>query len=177
MFKTKKIFLNATEVTHEELLLDFKKRYLETKGFVRSSIYWMINSNDVDDLVQEVFLKGWRNYKSFENRSSFKTWIYRISMNVVYDFLKRNKVVVQEISDEDIFIIDNNLEMSDIISKGFMILPVEQREAFMLHYQLEHTYCEIAKLLTIPEGTVKSRVSAGKKTFISFLKKNGVSYG
>ena len=76
-------------VTQDELLLLFKEQYLKEKSFVRSSIYWMVNSSDVDDLVQETFLKAWKCFKKFEAKSSFRTWVYRIAMNITYDYLKK----------------------------------------------------------------------------------------
>jgi DNA-directed RNA polymerase specialized sigma24 family protein len=52
-----------------------------------------------------------------------------------------------------------------------MTLPIDQREAFSLHYQLGLTYLEASELLSIPEGTVKSRANNAKVHFVAFLKK------
>jgi len=177
MLKIKEILFPSTGVTHDELLLSFKQHYLQEQGFVRSSIYWMINSNEVDDLIQETFLKAWKNFKNFEAKSSFRTWIYRIAMNVTYDYLKKNKKQLEELHVEKIQGESVNTELSDLISKGLMLLSTEKREAFTLHYQIGLTYVEVSKLLNIPEGTVKSRVNKAKIFFIKFLKENGVNNG
>ncbi len=175
--RIKKILFPFAEVTQDELLLLFKEKYSEEQGFVRSSIYWMVNSSDVDDLVQDTFLKAWKNFKRFEAKSSFRTWIYRIAMNVTYDFLKKNKEKMKEFSEEYSESVAVDLEMSDLISKGLMQLSLDHREAFSLHYQVGLTYSEAAKLLNIPEGTVKSRASKAKINFLKFLKENGVNDG
>lgn len=176
MLKVKKILFSSMEVNQEDLLPLFKEQYIKERNFVRSSIYWMVNSNDIDDLVQETFLKAWKSFDKFEEKSSFRTWIYRIAMNVSYDYLKKNKEEIYQVSDDLEDFKEANLEMTDLISKGLMTLSLEQREAFTLHYQIGLTYLEAGELLDVPEGTVKSRANSAKKVFISFLKENGINY-
>ncbi len=170
----KLLFPSLEEVTHDELLLLFKNYYTADEGFVRSSIYWMVNSSDVDDLVQETFLRAWKSFRKFDNKSSFRTWIYRIAMNVTYDYFKKNKVHLEGFNEEYVGKENPEIELSDLISKGLMTLSLEQREAFSLHYQLGLKYLEISELLQIPVGTAKSRVSSAKKIFVDFLNENGV---
>lgn len=176
MLKVKKILFSSMGVNQEDLLPLFKEQYIKERNFVRSSIYCMVNSNDIDDLVQETFLKAWKSFDKFEKKSSFRTWIYRIAMNVSYDYLKKNKEEICQFSDDLEDFKEANLEMTDLVSKGLMTLSLEQREAFTLHYQIGLTYLEAGELLDIPEGTVKSRVNSAKKVFINFLKENGISY-
>jgi len=174
VLKIKNMLFPSAGVTQDELLLLFKEQYLKEKSFVRSSIYWMVNSSDVDDLVQETFLKAWKCFKKFEAKSSFRTWVYRIAMNITYDYLKKNKENVEELHEELIVSKELDIELSDLISKGLMTLPVNQRESFSLHYQVGLTYLEASKLLNVPEGTVKSRANNAKVRFVKFLNENGV---
>lgn len=174
MFNLKRSLFSKSEVAQEELLHRFKQYYLKERDFVRSSIYWMLNSDEVDDLVQETFVKGWKGFAHFKEQSSFRTWIYRIAMNVTYDYLKKHKVDSRQVDEEAGLVSEEELELKDLISKGMMTLSQEQREAFSLHYQLGLTYEEASKLTGVPEGTIKSRAHHGKTAFVKFLQQNGV---
>lgn len=175
MLKIKEMLFSKPAESSDELLHRFKEQYFEQRDFVRSSIYWMINSNDIDDLVQETFLRAWRSFEKYEAKSSFRTWIYRIAKNVTYDYLKKNKET-EQLNESVIKSNQDSLEYADLIAKGLMCLSVEHREAFSLHYQVGLTYLEISKLLEVPEGTIKSRANSAKTKFIKFLKENGVTY-
>jgi len=177
MINIAKSFFFESPTTHEELLGDFKENYLGHRDFVRSSIYWMVNSNVVDDLVQETFLRAWKSFHKFEKKSSFRTWIYRIARNVTYDYFNKNESSYNIFDENNMEGKNENVELSDLISKGLLSLTVNQRELFTLHYQQGFSYREIAEFVGIAEGTVKSRVHNAKKIFVKFLEKNGVKDG
>lgn len=161
--------------SEEELLFRFKEYYLTERDFVRNAIYWMVRSDVVDDLVQETFVKAWKNFRKFEENSRFRTWIYRIAMNVTYDYLKKNssnelkELTEVEIKGEDI-------ALKDLIDKGLLQLTIEQREVFILFYKMNYKQSEIAELLKIPAGTVKSRLFHAREVFEKYLKENGVDH-
>jgi len=177
MFKTDKSLFTLKPGTKNDALGEFKEYYLEYRDFVRASVFWMVNSSSVDDIVQEAFLKAWKSYAGFKRESSFKTWIYRIAMNTTYDYLKKNKVNDEAFEETTEDPHSSNLEYSDLVGKGLMTLSTNHREVFSLFYQQEHTYLEIAVITGLPEGTVKSRVHSAKKLFVKFLEKNGVTHG
>lgn len=157
----------------ESLLESFQKHYIETEGFIRSYIYWMVRSEVANDLVQETYLKGWKSFERFQNNSSFKTWIYKIATNVTYDFLKKNKQF-KTFEDTMKSPEDNQYEYRDMISRGLLLLTVKEREVFILFFKFEYTVPEISKLIEIPEGTAKSRIHSGRDKFVNFLNKNGI---
>lgn len=172
-----KTLFNPLAFSNENTLEDFEVYYLETKDFVRASIYWMIRSHHVDDLVQETYLKAWKNFKSFESKASFKTWIYRIAMNVTYDFLRKK---TNDLNVDDYQLVDTSkgdLTNEDLISKALLKLNENQREVFILFYKFGYTTIEIAELIKIKEGTVKSRLHYGKESFVEFVKEDGVQNG
>ncbi len=172
-----KTLFNPLAFSNENTLEDFEVHYVETKDFVRTSIYWMIRSHQVDDLVQETYLKAWKNFKSFENKASFKTWIYRIAMNVTYDFLKKNK---SDLNIDDFQVVDTNkadIATEDLITKALLKLNDKQREVFVLFYKFGYTTKEIAQLVDVKEGTVKSRLHYAKESFEKFVKDVGVQNG
>lgn len=172
-----KSFLDPLVMTKENTLEDFERYYRDTKDFVRASIFWMIRSHHVDDLVQETYLKAWKSFSSFENKASFKTWIYRVAMNVTYDFLKKNQ---SDLNVDDYQVEDENrvdIATEDLITKALLKLNEKQREVFVLFYKFGYTTAEIAKLVDVKEGTVKSRLHYAKETFEKFVKDVGVHNG
>tara|TARA_R110000868_G_scaffold117600_13_gene312430 strand:+ start:416 stop:952 length:537 start_codon:yes stop_codon:yes gene_type:complete len=156
----------------------FRVYYSETHAFVRSVIYWMVRNQAVDDLVQETYLRAWKSFSGFDGEASFKTWIYRIAKNVTYDFLKSNKKYEEASSEQLELIIAQgaNPELEDLITKGLLSLNADHRECLVLFYKLGYTTSEIASLIKLPEGTVKSRVHYAKDKFSKFLERNGVRH-
>ena len=172
-----KTLFNPLAFSNENTLEDFQVYYEETKDFVRASIYWMIRSHHVDDLVQETYLKAWKSFKSFESKASFKTWIYRIAMNVTYDFLRKK---TNDLNIDDYQLVDtskDDLTNEDLISKALLKLNENQREVFILFYKFGYTTIEIAELIEIKEGTVKSSLHYAKESFVEFVKEDGVQNG
>ena len=156
-------------------LLSFKKLYYQQRAFVRSSIYWMVRSDSVDDLVQDTFVKAWDKFDSFDQRSSFKTWIYRIAMNTTYDYLRKNKLESQKAKDYSTPEFgDDGIINKDLISYGLKQLDENLREVFILYYKLDYSILEIAEVVSIPQGTVKSRLFRAREIFQKVLKENGV---
>lgn len=182
MIKIKKLFLGAQAssdfYSHDELVSLFKSHYENESEFLRSSIYWMVRSQAVDDIIQETFLKAWKSYSSFKKNSSFRTWIYRIAMNTTYDYLKKNQQYLSEELDDNVAEVakGQNIELKDVITKALFKLSPEQREVFLLHYKLGHKQSEIAELTGIPEGTVKSRLFKARKVFTDFMNDIGVHH-
>ena len=156
-------------------LKTFKSYYLEERDFVRSVIYWMIRSESVDDLVQETFIKAWKSFSTFENKSSFRTWIYRIAHNVACDYLRKtkNKPGYTENIDE-LQGKEEKYEIKDLIDRSLFLLDEKKREVFILYYKMEYNMSEVAALIEIPEGTVKSRLFKAREIVQKFLLENGV---
>tara|TARA_R110000868_G_scaffold68518_9_gene202586 strand:- start:6259 stop:6795 length:537 start_codon:yes stop_codon:yes gene_type:complete len=172
-----KSLLNPLTVA-DRTVEDFQVHYQETQAYVRSVIYWMVRNQVVDDLVQETYMRAWKSYKRFDGDSSFKTWIYTIAKNVTFDYLKSAKRY-EELSEEKLNSLPSHgidKELEDLITKGLLSLNAEHRECLVLCYKLGHSSAEIAQLLKIPEGTVKSRLFYARDKFSEFLKRNGASY-
>lgn len=169
----KGIFTPLSEASLEEKREEFNQLYKDNSEFIRSSIYWMVRSENIDDIVQESFLKAWKNFNRFNNESSFRTWLYRIAMNTTYDFLRKNNVLLENDIDAQASKTKDDT-LKDLITKGLLSLNFKHREAFILFYKLEYSQKEIAEMLSISEGTAKSRIYYAKEKFTTFLKDNGV---
>ncbi|NOU91746.1 sigma-70 family RNA polymerase sigma factor [Paenibacillus sp. LMG 31456] len=135
--------------------------------------------DQADDITQEVFIKVYRNLYTFRNESSVKTWILTITRNMTLDYRRSafyRKVSLmsfitpsgEQTSTEQTVI--DKLAVNDLW-KMVLQLPIKYREILLLyaHYQLSMK--EIAHILGVTEGTVKSRLFHARKK-ISKLKEN-----
>ena len=133
------------------------------------------NSNDAEDLVQEAYLKALRSFASFQPGSNFRAWIFQILKN---SFLSpRSKLewrmTIDLDSDEDgtQLAVDSetpetilmNRADSETVQRAIAGLPVHYRETLLLCEVEEMSYVEIAEVLSIPIGTVMSRLARARK--------------
>jgi len=135
-------------------ILDMKKTlYHIACGILRSEA-------DREDAVQECICKAWEKRDSLKNDSAFRAWVTRILINECYDICRRSgKVIVMDELPEIIAPEENdNRELRDLI----MQMDDIYRLPILLFYVEGFSIREIAKMLQIPEGTVKSRLHAGR---------------
>ncbi len=155
---------------------EFRAIYLSEEKRVRRVIYRMYPDGDIDEMVQEVFVKAWKGLPLFQNRAGLSTWIYRIAINTVFDYFKKQK---KNSSGE--VLKENRSELSaainkDLVKKGLDSLSIEHKTVLVLSYMEELSLEEISEILSIPQGTIKSRIHNAKKEFLMFLNENGVDY-
>lgn len=161
----------------------------------RGKIYAMIRNmvkNDADawDLSQEVFIKAWNALPRFEARSRFSTWLFRISHNVVYDWVRKRKIEsAGELNDEifDRERIDSsartapsaaeapdnaltNTELREKIEEALAKLSPDHREAVILKDVQGLSYKEIADVMECTLGTVMSRLFYARQKLQTLLK-------
>jgi RNA polymerase sigma-70 factor (ECF subfamily) len=143
---------------------------------------------DAEDLTQEVFLKVYRNLASFDAaKGSFQTWLTTIARNLLVDHFRRTPMqrvtdsidggeegMPEQLSSHDPsphdFAVRRELER--MVQAALVKLPVDYREAVILRDLEEMDYREIAQVLRIPEGTVKSRISRGRAELARLLERN-----
>ena len=102
---------------------EFKGIYEDNQAFVRKSLYWLVSEDAVDDIVQEVFVKIWQAYSKFANRSKIQTWIYRITMNSAYDYMRKEK---RHTADEYIDLVDAGVALETKVgSKKVLRLAIK----------------------------------------------------
>ena len=148
----------------------------------RTKIFNMIydivgNENDAWDLAQESFLKAWRSIHRFQGRSSFYTWLYRITTNVTIDSLRR-KCRRSEVELDDTIPTflpspgDNyeRAEIRDQVYAALAQLGPEHRAVIVLKEIEDLQYREIAEILNVSIGTVMSRLFYGRKKLQSILR-------
>ncbi len=136
------------------------------------------NPVEIEDVVQESFLKAFRRLDSFHHQSSFYTWIYRITTNTILDFLKRRgRSPIQTVEDPEVlarpeptdgFAPGGNLEreeVAEVTHKVLAELPDIFRTVLIMREFDERSYQEIADVLGISIGTVESRLFRARARF------------
>lgn len=133
---------------------------------------------EAEDVVQETFVKVYKNIRGFREDSGLYTWIYKIALNLSRDKLRKrtfNLSLHEEIPGED----DVELEIETSIDKeslreGIKTLEPIYRESLVLFYYQELSIREIASITGEKEGTVKSRLSRARKHLKGQLQKGGI---
>lgn len=159
-------YLNGDENSFRDLVL----RYL--KPIYNFSLRMTGNKNDSEDIVQDVFLKVWKNLKKYDERAAFKTWIFTIARNTIFDYLRKNKELIfsdlendndeisfeENIVDEDVNIEESFFEneILENLKEGIEKLSKKDKEILFLRYEDGITFEEISKILEKPLNTVKS---------------------
>ena len=127
----------------------------------------MNNDADADDATQNALIAAVRGLARFDGRSTFSTWLYRITTNACLDELRRRgrrPVPSDEFSDRPA----GQLEVGDLVAgrhdvdAALATLPPDFRAAVVLRDLCDLDYAEIAAILHIPAGTVRSRIARGR---------------
>lgn len=128
-----------------------------------------------DDLAQDTFVKAYTRIGSFQGKSQFSTWLYRIAYNVWYDYTRSHKVT-QDLDSP--VVVRRNAEAGsgalrmDLV-KALGILTDNERSCITLQLMDGLSIDKIAEVTGMAQGTVKSHLSRGKVKLASYLKKNG----
>ncbi len=153
---------------------------------VRSTLYQLCGASILDDLMQEVFLRVWKSLPQLRQASNFSTWLYRISWNVASDQRRKFARTKQEqlCSEDQEKIISSTsaqentpdlmqLYYQDLVQQGLQALKFDQRVVLVLHDLEDVPQKEVAKILGIPVGTVKSRLFHARTALRKFLQQQG----
>lgn len=121
------------------------------------------NREDADDVVQDTFLKYWDAKQDFTDENHIRAWLLRVAVNRARDMLRsfwrRKKVPWEDYMEELPFEEPEDKSLFEAV----MELPRKYRVAIHLHYYEDLSVSEIAEILHTTEGTVKSRLSRGRK--------------
>jgi len=129
---------------------------------------FMPGRDDVDDVVQEVFLKAYQNLPRFDaSQGKFSSWLLRITANTSIDLQKKRKTIRKytdlQARSEPVFTEPRVLSEafyhnSKELQSALQLLPDRERQAVLLFYYHDLTHREISDVLMIPLGTVKTRL-------------------
>lgn len=142
------------------------------------------------DVAQETFLRAFRALKGFKGQAKFSSWLYRITLNLCRDWIRRERRAPVAQAPEGIDIIElageakpsesieelvGRRQLGRAVSKAMALLPEEQRTAIILKEYHGLTFQEIADLLDCPLSTVKTRLYQGLTVVRKQLHQAGVS--
>ena len=139
-------------------------------GFVRRMVP---NPEEAADVTQEVFIRAFQSFDRFDHRSSVRTWLFRIAHNLCIDRARKVKRAPTEIGlvdpdeGDEIEVHDTRWqpdritldgELMDVVEKAIRSMSEKLRSVLLLHDREDMAYEEIAQMLNLPVGTVKSRL-------------------
>ena len=141
---------------------------LHGNDVLRIATAYTRNPDISEDIFQEVFIKVAQNINKFEKRSSEKSWIIRITINTCKDYLKSswNKKVVPM----DVIETNSDIFTEDSIIKEILKLPIKYKEVLLLYYYQDLLTSDIAKILNIPEPSVRTRLRRARELIKEKLK-------
>jgi RNA polymerase sigma factor (sigma-70 family) len=181
------------KISDSEILELFHNPQTKEKGFnllvkkFQEPVYWhlrriVIDHEDTNDVMQNVFLKIWQYLGNFREDSKLYTWIYRIATNEAISFLKTSKAKynISLNSENENYLTsslhdDNFFKPSEIemkLQKSIMKLPNKQRLVFLLRYYENMNYNQMSEVLKTNINTLKATYHIAAKKIEDFLKEN-----
>ncbi len=160
---------------YQEKLLRYGRKFLSAR-------------EDIEDIVQDVFISAYQNIQSFDVSQRFSPWIYRIAHNAFIDTLKKNTrspfvfmdfdtLISHSVADGSVERERDRKEMKAMIDRGLDRLSPKYREVLIFYYLEDLSYKEIADILRVPMGTVSVRVKRAKEELQSVFKEMNMSHG
>ncbi len=129
--------------------------------------------SDALEATQETFIAAFRRAAKFRGEASFGTWLYRIGINCCKDVLRRRQRRPEPVAEVDDTRSPDRVEDEVVgridVARALQALPEEYREAVTMHDIAGFAYDEIAQSLGVPVGTVKSRISRGRRRLAASL--------
>ena len=177
------------QVEDSEILSKFSVEKTQNEAFnlllqkYQQKIYWhirrlVIDHDDADDLVQETFVKVWKNLQNFRSDSQLYTWIYRIATNESITFLNkkknRNNISLDEVNSELAETLSSSSyfdgdKIQRKLQQAILTLPEKQRIIFNMKYFDDMKYEEISAVLGTTVGALKASFHIAVKKIETIL--------
>ncbi|UKJ08840.1 RNA polymerase sigma factor [Solitalea lacus] len=180
------------EISDKDLLTRFRSESTRNLAFslliekYQKRLYWhirrlVIDHDDADDVIQEVFIKVWKNLDNFREDSLLYTWLYRIATNESITFLNRQKMrasenfedhagyLVDKLTDS-IYVDGNHIQMK--LQRAILTLPEKQRIVFNIKYFDEMKYEDMSEILGTSVGALKASYHHAVKKIEEYFKQN-----
>jgi len=133
---------------------------------------------ELEDVLQEVFIKTYRNLYAFDTEKKFSSWIYRIAHNEAINHIKKNRRSSISLDDQEWELVDDSMNIKDKIDlniakekieKALIKIKIKYREALILYFFEQKSYDEISDILQIPKSTVGTLIMRGKNMLKDLL--------
>jgi RNA polymerase sigma-70 factor (ECF subfamily) len=177
------------QVSDHLLITSFKNEKLKDASYTKlvqkyqERLYWhirrmVIEHEDTNDILQNVFIKVWKNLGEFREESNLYTWMYRIATNETLTWIeqKKKRTAVSLSDDESVFadsiVAQNGYDPAKIewkLQLAIQALPEKQRIVFNLRYYDEMPYEKMSEVLGTSEGALKASYHHAVKKVEAFL--------
>ena len=149
---------------------EFEKLLAEvSSGMERFVRYRLPSQTDADDVLQEVYLSAYRKFPQLKNKDAFKTWIISIARNKCNDYFRAKaaqmEISIEELSQQELSAGRLGISVVHTVRETLDRLGDKDKQILYLYFWKELPQTEIAKILDIPVGTVKSRLFTAKQHF------------
>ena len=141
---------------------------------IRVAYFYVKDWSAAEEVVQDVFLAYAKNSHRFEERSSLKTYLVKITIHKSHDYLRSWKRKWQQFTQSKTF--SHSIETEKIIDEekqtlvqGLLQLPIHYREVLILYYYDDYNIPEIASILKVSENTIKTRLARGRNKLKQLL--------
>lgn len=146
-------------------------------------LYWKIRNivldhENANDVLQNTFLKAWKNIGDFRREAKISTWLYRIAVNESLDFLRRQRTMLKSDADLSVanrLMADNYFDgdkVEALLREAVAQLPDVQRLVFNLKYFDNMKYSEISKMLGTSEGALKASYHIAVEKINDYVQKH-----
>jgi RNA polymerase sigma factor (sigma-70 family) len=172
------------------LIVSFKNEQLREAAFTKlvrkyqQRLYWhvrrmVVEHEDTNDILQNVFIKVWKNLADFRQESNLYTWLYRIATNETLTWIEQQKrrSAVSISENENLYgdrvLVQKGYDANKIewrLQQAIQTLPEKQRMVFTLRYYDEMPYEEMGKVLDTSVGALKASYHHAVKKVEAFLK-------
>ena len=161
---------NGDEEAFSELINQYKLEIYKTSKAI------LKNEDDVCDAIQETLISVYKNISSLKNEKYFKTWLIRITINKCYDIIGKNssnkkKIILLEKETYN----DDNLDLKTELERALNLIDNDLKLVTVLFYYDDISVKDIAGILGIPVGTVKSKLSRAREQLYNILKQEEVN--
>lgn len=180
------------DISDKEILKLFENEDTRDKSFsilikkYKERLYWhirkiVIDHQDADDVLQNTFIKAWKNLDRFMENSSLYTWLFRIATNESLSYLKKQKNISRYSFDDENFNLSQKLisdpyfdgdEIQTKLQKAILTLPDKQRIVFNMKYYDNMKYDEIAEILETSVGALKASFHHAVKKIEKYFEEN-----
>lgn len=162
---------NGNEQAFSSLIEENKlKMYKVAKSILK-------NEDDVCDAIQNALMSAYKNISKLQNNQYFSTWIIRILINKCYDIAKDNQKRNNNVIDIADYNTDEGVRSYDTYNSDSIVENVlnqideELKTVTILYYYNDYSVSEISRIIDIPEGTVKSRLSRARSKIYEIVKR------
>jgi len=173
------IIINAQSSDREAFAILFE----QYKNLVYKTAYLMLGeSAEAEDALQEIFLQVYKSLSGFDPaKAAFTTWLYRVTFNYCLNHRRKKRLLTLPLEDVPPALKSEfpgaQLAEEEVLQQAIGKLTHRQRAVVILRYFWDLSYAEIAQILDVPLGTVKSRIDLALKTLRKVLEEQETGKG